>query len=188
VQTGLKRGAPAVAQQRATRGPDGLVRIGLTKAFSDGTVAVDPDPLSLLSRLCASVPPPRFHTVRYAGALGSASKLRSRLAAKRASPARAPCVVDIADTPRRSPYRPWAELFPWAELLKRTFGFDVLACPRCEGRMRLLAMVTEPKSVARYLRALGEPTEATARAPARGPPFWKSRVLRRAALGDEAAE
>jgi hypothetical protein len=54
--------------------------------------------------------------------------------------------------------------------------------------MRLLAMVTEPKSVARYLRALGEPTEPPARAPARGPPFWKGSVLRKAALGDEAAE
>jgi hypothetical protein len=173
---------PAVAQERVTRGPDGLVRIGLKKAFSDGTVAVDLDPLSLLSRLCAAVPPPRLHTVRYAGVLGSASKLRSRLCPKRASTAPAPCVEDVADVPRRSPYR------PWAELLKRTFGFDVLACPRCEGRMRLLAMVTDPKSVARYLRALGEPTEAPARTPARGPPYWQSRVLRRAAFGDEAAE
>ena len=72
--------------------------------------------------------------------------------------------------------------------LRRTFGFDVLACPRCDGRMRLLAMVTEPKSVARYLRALGEPTEAPARAPPRGPPFWKSLALRRAASDDHAAE
>ena len=173
---------PAVAQQRITRGPDGLVRIGLKKAFADGTIAVDLDPLSLLSRLRASVPPPRFHTVRYAGVLGSASKLRSRLAPKRAATASAPCLEDVADVPRRCPYR------PWAELLKRTFGFDVLACPRCDGRMRLLAMVTDPKSVARYLRALGEPAEAPARTPARGPPFWQSRVLRRAALGDEAAE
>jgi hypothetical protein len=91
-------------------------------------------------------------------------------------------VEDVADAPRRSPYR------AWAELLKRTFGFDVLACPHCDGRMRLLAMVTEPTSVSRYLRALGEPTGAPARAPARRPPFWKSRVLRRAVLGDEAAE
>jgi hypothetical protein len=160
------------------------------KAFSDGTVAVDLDPLSLLSRLCASCRHRAFpvgdhearHTVRYAGVLGSASKLRSRLLPKRAVPAQAPCVEDVTDVPRRSPYR------PWAELLKRTVGFDVLACPRCEGRMRLLAMVTEPKSVARYLRALREPTEAPARAPARGPPYWQSRVLRRAVLGDEAAE
>jgi hypothetical protein len=104
---------PAVAQERVTRGPDGLVRIALKKAFSDGTVAVDLDLFSLLSRLVASVPPPRFHTVRYAGVLGSASKLRSRLAAKRAV-AVPPCVADLADVPRRSPYR------PWAELLKRT--------------------------------------------------------------------
>ena len=41
---------PAVAQERVTRGPDGLVRITLKKPFSDGTVAVDMDPLSLVSR------------------------------------------------------------------------------------------------------------------------------------------
>ncbi len=171
---------PAVAQERVTRGPEGLVRIGLKKAFADGTVAVDLDPLSLLSRLAASVPPPRFHTVRYAGVLGSASKLRSRIAPKRAEVSSPPVVEDIHDVPRRGPYR------PWAALLQRTFGLDVLSCPRCQGRMRLLAMVTDPKSITRYLAALGEPTDAPTRAPARAPPYWKSRVLRRAA-GDEAA-
>ena len=135
--------------------------------------------------------------MRYAGVLASASppsgitkrvKLRSRLVRSRlapkgaAEPTVARCAEDLADVPRRSPYR------PWAELLKRTFGLDVLACPRCQGRMRLLAMVTDAKSVTRYLRALGEPTEAPATAPARGPPYWKSRILRRAATGDEAAE
>ena len=55
---------PPIAQERITEGPDGLVRIALKKAFSDGTVAVGLDPLSLLTRLCAAVPPPRFHTVR----------------------------------------------------------------------------------------------------------------------------
>jgi hypothetical protein len=43
-------------------------------------------------------------------------------------------------------------------LLKRTFDVDVQACPTCHGRMKLVAMVTDPKSVARYLRrkALGD--------------------------------
>jgi len=54
--------------------------------------------------------------------------------------------------------------------------------------MRLLAMITDPTSITRYLRALGEPTDAPTRAPARGPPYWQSRVLRRAASGHEAAE
>jgi hypothetical protein len=54
--------------------------------------------------------------------------------------------------------------------------------------MRLLAVVTDPKSVARYLRGLGEPTEAPTRAPVRGPPYWQSKVLRRGAGAHEAAE
>ena len=60
---------------------------------------------------------------------------------------------------------------PWAELLRRTFGIGVETCPRCDGRMRLLALVTEPKNVARFLRHFGEPTEPPRRAPARAPPF-----------------
>jgi hypothetical protein len=32
---------------------------------------------------------------------------------------------------------------------------------------------------------MGETTEVPRRSPPRGPPFWKSRVLRRQALGDE---
>ncbi len=74
---------------------------------------------------------------------------------------------------------------PWAELLKRTFSLDVLECDKCHGRLRLLAMVTGDKSIARFLRKLGEPFEPPPRLPARGPPYWKSRALRRMA-GDIA--
>jgi hypothetical protein len=85
---------PAVAQERILRGKEGLVRITLKRAFSDGTVAVDMDPLSLLCRLAAAVPYPRFspfgdhearHTVRYSGVLASASKMRKKIAPKQAS-------------------------------------------------------------------------------------------------------
>ena len=62
--------------------------------------------------------------------------------------------------------------------MKRTFDIDVLCCPNCQGRMRLLAMVTEPGSIRRYLAKIGEPTDPPARSPSRGPPFWKSFVLR----------
>jgi hypothetical protein len=75
---------------------------------------------------------------------------------------------------------------PWAELLKRTFGVDVLACPKCHGRTKLLAMVTEPASFARYLVGIGEPVDVPARSPNRGPPYCKSTVLRRRAFGDAA--
>jgi hypothetical protein len=74
---------------------------------------------------------------------------------------------------------------PWAELLARTFAVDVLACPKCDGRMRLLAMVKDPANVARFLAAVGEATEVPHCSPGRGPPYWKSRVLPRQALGEE---
>jgi hypothetical protein len=55
---------PPLAQQRPPRGAGDLVRITLKRAYADGTVAVEMDPLSLLCRLATSVPPPRYHTSR----------------------------------------------------------------------------------------------------------------------------
>ena len=31
----------------------------------------------------------------------------------------------------------------WASLMARTFGCDVLACPRCGGRLRLIALISD---------------------------------------------
>jgi len=87
------------------------------------------------------------------------------------------------DKEERGGCRYWS----WAQLMMRTFSADVLACPGCGGRLRLVAMMTDAKEIARYLRALGEPTEVPGRAPARGPPFWASRVLRRRAGVEDAA-
>ena len=73
---------PPLAQMRLHLLPDNLVRIELTRAFRDGdaeewlknhAIAIDLDPLSLLCRLAAAVPPPGFHLVHYSGVLGAAS-------------------------------------------------------------------------------------------------------------------
>jgi hypothetical protein len=81
--------------------------------------------------------------------------------------------------PTTTPSPPGGRYRPWAELLKRTFSVDVLQCERCHGRLRLLAMVTDDKSIIRFFKKLGEPTEPPPRLPARGPPYWKSHALRR---------
>ena len=165
---------PPIAQERVEQRPDGLVRITLKKAYKDGTIAVDMDPLSLLCRLATSVPLPRFHTIHYAGILAAASPWRSRL-----TPPSPPTAdnVEPEKRVRKSGYR------PWAELLQRTFSIDVLTCPSCQGRMRLLAVVKNPAGIARYLAAAGELAEVPGRSPPRAPPYWKSQVLRRQALG-----
>jgi hypothetical protein len=172
---------PPLSTERLLPGPEGLVRIALKRPFSDGTVAVDLDPLSLLCRLVALVPAPRFHTVRYAGVLAAASKWRPLIVPRPVSsqatdPARAPA---LSPPPVKAPGAAGCRYRPWAELLRRTFAVDVETCPRCGGRMRLLAVITDPQSVARLLRHRGEPTEPLTRAPARAPPYFKSHVVRR---------
>ncbi len=51
-----------------------------------------------------------------------------------------------------------------------SFDLDVLACPRCGGRMRLLATIEDPRIIREILAHLGLPTEVPyARSP-RPPP------------------
>jgi hypothetical protein len=109
--------------------------------------------------------------------LASASPWRARIASK-------PKVVETSTDPDAEPRKANGAYRPWAELWKRTFGIDVLECPTCNGRMELLAVVTDPKSIARYLRALGESDDVPARSPSCGPPYGKSTVLRRRAQND----
>jgi hypothetical protein len=54
--------------------------------------------------------------------------------------------------------------------MRRTFGFDVLACPRCGGRLRLIALIEQGSVIARVLGRLGVPTEIPPPRPARAPP------------------
>ena len=104
-----------------------------------------------LEGLPASVPTPRLHTVRYAGVLASPSPLRGSrsalsfwLVSRRSR--------RLLQNPQRT-CRTARAYRPWAELLERTFGFEVLTCPCCSGRMKLLALVTVPKSIADGTRA-----------------------------------
>jgi hypothetical protein len=54
--------------------------------------------------------------------------------------------------------------------MARAFGLDVLACPRCGGRLRLIALIESAAVIERMLRHLGLPTETPAPRPARAPP------------------
>ena len=53
----------------------------------------------------------------------------------------------------------------WATLIHRVWGWDVLACP-CGGRMRFIAVITQPAVIDRILKHVGLPSEPIV--PARG--------------------
>jgi hypothetical protein len=57
----------------------------------------------------------------------------------------------------------------WARLLRRSLEVDVLQCPKCDGRLRVLAIITEREPVERILSHLGMPTAAPPVARARDP-------------------
>jgi len=63
----------------------------------------------------------------------------------------------------------WSSRLEWAVMMKRTWGFDVLACPRCAGRMRVIATLTDPAVVRQILEHLGVRASPLPRAPARDP-------------------
>jgi len=54
--------------------------------------------------------------------------------------------------------------------MTRAFGFDVLKCPRCGGRMKLIATITSPRVIRAILDHLGLPSDPTHPHPARPPP------------------
>ena len=64
----------------------------------------------------------------------------------------------------------------WADLMRQVFELDVLACPRCSGGLRLVAVLASD-TTARILRHLHLPTDVPPPAPARPPPgvdHWAS--------------
>ena len=54
-----------------------------------------------------------------------------------------------------------------ADLLRVLAAVDVLGCPRCSGRMRIIATVTDPEAVRRILACIGLPTRGPPLAPPR---------------------
>ena len=117
------------------------------------------------------IPPPRVNLTRYHGVFAPGSKLRSavvelaRPATPPAPPPQTPPVL-LAKTPKtHGPYR-----IPWADLLKRVFGADVLTCAKCSGPMQVVAYIHDRDAVGKVLRHLKLPDTPLPLGNARGPP------------------
>ena len=61
---------------------------------------------------------------------------------------------------------PHGRNYSWAELIRRVWELDVLKCPRCLGRMKIVAAIHAPDSITRILDSLGLPSRAPPVAPA----------------------
>ena len=162
---------PPGANQRVHELPENLVRLDFKRPWSDGTNSVTLDAVAFIARLAAIVPPPKRHVVRYFGILSSHSKVRSQVVPPPAAtaPEVAPVEAEVAAKPKVRNSGRRSKYIPHRELLKRTFGVD-LQCQKCQGPLRLIALVKSEATIKKILGAMGLPTEGPRRARARPPP------------------
>jgi len=161
---------PPIANHRLSELPDGRLALQFKQAWRDGTTHVVFTPHELIEKLIPLIPRPRAHLVRYHGILGPAAEDRDKVVPRSARPEygrttepAGPREMDPSSIPRLN-------RLPWAVLLKRVFLVDVLECPKCKGRMKILAAITKPDSVRRVLEGLGLQSEAPRLRAARPPP------------------
>ncbi len=167
-RVGLERVAryllrPALALDRLRLRGDGLYEYALRRPWADGTVAVVLSAHELMEKLAALVPVPRGHLVRYHGVFAPNHRLR-RVVVPRRTDGLAPC----GRRPRGG-LVPADGRAPWAQLLRRVWGTDVLRCATC-GSRRVVIAVHEPGAATRILAWLGLDPVGPQLAAARAPP------------------
>jgi hypothetical protein len=141
---------PPLANDRLKIVDDSHVRLDFKKPWSDGTTSVDLHPLALIARLAALVPPPKRHLVRYSGVLSSHAASRSQVVP-------APAELTPAPTEKDKPAGK-SKYIPWAELLRKTFGFELL-CSKCKGPLHLVALIKSEEVARKILTAMHLPTD-----------------------------
>jgi hypothetical protein len=150
--------------------PRGRCAVALRHQWSDGTTHLRFDPITLLERLAVLIPRPRINLVIYYGVLAPRASWRAAVVASAGSEwFGAPAGV-VAEEGADSGSRR-GDGYLWAELMRRTLGIDVLECPRCGGRLRLMALIEHTKILDRILRHLGLPTDRPEPRPPRAPPL-----------------
>src|SRR5438093_11294595 len=93
---------PPLSMERLEALPDGRLRYWFKTPWRDGTTHAVFQPLEFIEKLCALVPTPRAHTVRYHGILGPAAKWRAFIVPNNATttapaPESAKATAGIAD-------------------------------------------------------------------------------------------
>jgi len=172
-----------LAMERLERLADGRLLYRFKRPWRDGTTHIVLDPLEMLQKLAALIPAPHAHLVRYAGLFAPAAKWRSAIvpaAAAAAVPSsvqgesvtvnletiahREDSLANVIDATmpvaEPSSVAPHPRNYAWAELMKRVWALDVLECPRCRGRMRILADIHSPDAIERILKCLDLPSRA----------------------------
>ena len=168
---------PPIASERLALTASGHVCYTLKTPYRDGTTHIVLEPLDIMARLAALVPPPRMHLTRYHGVFAPHSKRRAAVTpAHRGMGTPKQPSAQAADP--ATPPTPRHVAMSWARRLKRVFGIEIERCARCAGKLKIIASIEEPMVIAKILSHLERrapqqyPTELPLRA--RAPPVQSS--------------
>jgi hypothetical protein len=148
---------------------DGKVTLELKNKWNDGTTHLLFEPIEFIEKIAALIPRPQSNLIIYNGVLAPHAKWRKEVVKYGRPVLTKP---EEKTEPEAEPEKPKAgsRYHPWAELMKRTFGLDVLCCPDCGGRMKLIALIRDPSVVRQILEHLKLPTDLVTPLAARPPP------------------
>jgi len=137
---------PPIAVERLALSSSGQVRYTLKAPYRDGITHIVLEPLDLMARLAALVPPPRMHLTRFHGVFAPHSKLRAAV-----TPAHRGVGSKTDPANPDKPITPRHVAMCWAQRLKRVFGVEIDTCGRCGGKLEVIASIEEPEVIARIL-------------------------------------
>ena len=186
---------PPIAIERLTETAAGTLEYKMKRVFSNGLHTIRMTPHERLTRLCALVPPPKNHQVRYHGQFAPSARGRAALTGRASTPRTKPAAPAVAAS--SSPATPTAPpppspatapptiamptapdegapppdpnrpiRLPWSKLLRRVHAIDVFRCANCGGAMRIVAFITDEPTTKKILDHLRLPSTS----PPRGPP------------------
>ena len=159
-------GRGAISLERFSLNEKGDILYQLKNAY-DGASQILLSPMELMEKLCGLIPPSYKHQVTYYGCLSSHSSLRPLIILESADMNTDETVLEKETTgadqntekdkggsldeekTKNSNY------IDWQTLLKKVFKIDISVCPKCQGRMRVIAVINEKKIINKILAHMG---------------------------------
>lgn len=147
-----------LSNERLVLTEDGQVKLQLKTPWSDGTSHLLFTPSEFIEKLCALIPPPKAHLVRWAGCFAPNSPYRKLITLKPEVKKGFQFADEDSDHKIIN--------YTWSKMLAKVFKVDVTKCA-CGGDLLPVCAVTERDSIKRYLEHSGIDSDPPQQAPPR---------------------